>query len=116
MVLSIASISDRHHSAKASAPLDFQGTVVGLPGLAKVDLYMAEELAESALLIASTVLSNDYNSHRHPQWQFAPTTSAPPDSRRSDVGPQGLNIMEFYMSRTLAESALLIAATVLSND
>jgi hypothetical protein len=57
MVLSIASNSDRHRSAKASAPCDFQRSVVGPPGLATMVFYMCKRLAESASLIGSTVLS-----------------------------------------------------------
>jgi hypothetical protein len=59
MMLSIASNSDRHRSAKPSAPFDFQGSVVGPRGLSKMVYYMSKRLAEIASLIASTVLSND---------------------------------------------------------
>jgi hypothetical protein len=58
-MLSIASNSDRHRSAKPSAPFDFQGSVVGPRGLSKMVYYMSKRLAESASLIGSTVLSND---------------------------------------------------------
>jgi hypothetical protein len=50
------------------------------------------------------------------QWQFAPTPSPPFDSRGSVVGPPVLATMVFYMFERRAESALLIASTVLSND
>jgi hypothetical protein len=51
-----------------------------------------------------------------PQWQFAPTPSPPFDFRGSVVGPPAHAKTVSYMSERLAESALLIAATVLSND
>jgi hypothetical protein len=73
---------------------------------------MSKRLAENALLIGSTVLSNDSNSHR----QFAPTASPQPDFQRSVVGPLVLAKMVVYMSKRLAESGLLIASTLLSND
>jgi hypothetical protein len=74
--------------------------------------YISRTLAESALLIGSTVLSNDSISHR----QFASLGPRPFDFRGSVVGPWRVVIMVFHMSRTLAESMLLIASTVLSND
>jgi hypothetical protein len=86
------------------------------PALAKTVFYMSQRLAESGLLIASTVLSNDRNSHRHPQWQFAPTACPKYDFQRNVVGPPALAKMVVYMLERLPESPLLIAATVLSND
>jgi hypothetical protein len=73
---------------------------------------MSGRLAENALLIALTVLSNASNSHR----QFASIAHGPFDSQGSVVGPLGLATMVFYMTRRLAETALLIASTVLLND
>jgi hypothetical protein len=43
-------------------------------------------------------------------------TNKPFDFRGSVVGPQGLAEMVFCMFKRLAESTVLIAATVLSND
>jgi hypothetical protein len=95
-----------------SPPFDFRGSVVGPQGLDIMVFYIAERLAGIALLIALTVLSNDSNSHR----QFASIAHGSFDSQRSAVGPQRLANTVRYMSERLAESALLIAATVLSND
>jgi hypothetical protein len=74
-------------------------------------VYMSENLAESGLLIASTVLSNDSHLVR----QFAAIAPGPFDFPGSIVGPQGLNRMVFYMSVRLSKSAVLIGSTVLSN-
>jgi hypothetical protein len=116
MVLSNDSISHRHPQSQFaptnSAAADFQGSIVGPQGLVKLVFYVSMRLAESALLIGSTVLPNDSNSHR----QFASIAPWAFDSQGSVVGPQGLDMMVFYMSRNLAESALLLGSTVLSND
>jgi hypothetical protein len=72
--------------------------------------YMSKRLAESALLIGSMVLSNDSISHR----QFTSIAPGPLDLEGSVVGPRALARMVFYMSESLAESALLIGSTVLS--
>jgi hypothetical protein len=77
---------------------------------------MSRRLPESALLIGSTVLSNDSILHRHRSANSHPTPSPHFDSRGSLVGPQGLDIMVLYMSKRFAESALLIGSTVLSNN
>jgi hypothetical protein len=73
---------------------------------------MSRGPSERAVLIGSTVLSNDSISHR----QFASMAPGPFDSQGSVVGPQGLDIMLCYMYGRLAESAVLIGSTVLSND
>jgi hypothetical protein len=112
MVFSNDSNLDRQFASIASGRFDSQGSVVGPRGLATALFNMCGRLGESAILIASTVLSNDSNSHR----QFAPTPSPPIEFRGSIVGPQGLHIMVSYMSKRLSESALLIGSTVLSND
>jgi hypothetical protein len=96
----------------ARAPCDSQGSVVEPPGLVTVMFYMSRRLAESALLIGSTVLSIDSNSHR----QFPSIAPGPFDFRGSVVEPQGLARMLFYLSRKLAKSALLLGSTVLSID
>jgi hypothetical protein len=106
----------------APAPFDSQRSVVGPPGLAKMVFYISKSHAESAVLIGSTMLSIASNLHRlalrqsPPHCQFAPTPSPPFDFRGSVVEPQGRRKMLFYMSKRLAESALLIRSTVLSND
>jgi hypothetical protein len=111
-VLSNDSNLDRQFASIAPGRFDSQGSVVGPRGLDTALFYMCGRLAESAILIASTVLSNDSNS----QWQFAPTASPPLDFQRSVVGPPALAEMNVYMSERLAESGLLIASTLLSND
>jgi hypothetical protein len=108
--------SHRQFASTPSPTFDSRGSVVGPQGLTKMVSYMFERLAESALLIAATVLSNDWNLHRHPQWQFAPTASPPLDFQRSIIGPPALAKRKVYMSERRAESGLLIASTVLSND
>jgi hypothetical protein len=89
----------------------FEGSVFGPQGLDMMVFYMSRRLAESALLMGATVLSNDSIS----QWQFVPTSSPRFDFRGSVVGPQGLDIMLFYMSKRRAERAVAIGSTVLSN-
>jgi hypothetical protein len=49
----------RQFAAITSGRFDSQGSIVGPPVLATIDVYMSERRAESAVLIASTVLSND---------------------------------------------------------
>jgi hypothetical protein len=73
---------------------------------------MPRRHAESGVLIAATVLSNDLNSHR----QFASIAPRRFDSQGSVIGPLALARTVFYMPRGLAEGGVLIAATVLSND
>jgi hypothetical protein len=75
-------------------------------------LTMTRRLAEMAILIGSMVLSNDSISHR----QFASLAPGPFDCQGSVVGPPALAKIMFYMHRRLAESAVLIGSTVLSND
>jgi hypothetical protein len=60
--------------------------------------YMYERLAESVVLIGSTVLSND--SILHPQ--FASMAPGPFDSRESIVEPPALPKTLFYMYKKLA--------------
>jgi hypothetical protein len=110
MVLSIDSNLHRHppcqFASTPSPPVDSQKRVVGPPGLAQMVFYMSStSRAASAILIGSRVLSNDSNLHRHPQCQFAPTTSAPFDCRESIVGPAGLANKVFYMSKSLKAAA-----------
>jgi hypothetical protein len=64
-VLSNDSISHRQFASIAPAPLDFVGSVVGTPALARMVFYMSIRLAESASFIGSTVLSIASHSHRH---------------------------------------------------
>jgi hypothetical protein len=64
-VLSNDSDLHRQFASIDPGPFDSQGSVVGPLGLVKMVFYMSRRLAESALLIGSTVLSNDSNSHRH---------------------------------------------------
>jgi hypothetical protein len=111
-VLSNDSNSHRQFASIAPEPLDFEGSVVGPLALAKTVFYMPRRRTESALLIASTVLSNDSNSHR----QFASIAPEPLDFEGSVVGPLALAKTVFYMPRRRTESALLIASTLLSND
>jgi hypothetical protein len=108
--LTFASPPQWQFAPTPSPPFNFPGSVVGPQGLDIMVSYMADRLAEIALLIALTVLSNDSNSHR----QFAPIAHGPFDSQRSVVGPQGLDIIVFYMFQRLAESALMIGLMVLS--
>jgi hypothetical protein len=89
MVLSIASNTHRHRSAKASAPFDFQGSVVGPPELAKVVFYMSGNLAESAVLIGSTVLSIDPNLHRHRSTNSHLHSPHPSILKEASSDPQG---------------------------
>jgi hypothetical protein len=87
-----------------SPTFDSQESIVGPPALFRMVFYMSRSLAESGLLIASTVLSNDSNLDR----QFASIAPGAFDSQGSVVEPQGLAEMVFYISGTLAESAFLI--------
>jgi hypothetical protein len=72
--------------------------------------YMSKRLAESPLLIGSTVLSNDSHLDR----QFASLAPGPFDSQGIVVGPQELAIMVFYITKTFTESSILICLMVLS--
>jgi hypothetical protein len=74
--------------------------------------YMSKRLAGCALLIGSTVLSNDSNAHR----QFASKAPGLFHFEGSNVRPPALAKTVVYMSTRLAESVLLIASTLLSND
>jgi hypothetical protein len=112
MVLSNDPISHRQFASIAPGRFDFEGSVVGPQGLVRMVFYMAKRLAEGALLIGSTVLSNDSNSHP----QFASRAPGRFDFEGGIVGPPALAKMVFYMSRKLAESTLLIGSTVLSID
>jgi hypothetical protein len=120
MVLSNDSSLHRHppcqFASTPSPPVDHQGSVVGPPGLARMVFYMSRNLAESAVLIGSTVLSNDSSLHRHPPCQFASTPSPPVDSQGSVVGPSRLANMLFYRPKNPAKRAVLIGSMVLSND
>jgi hypothetical protein len=93
-------------------PFDFQQSIVGPPAHDKTLSYMSRRLAESALWIASTVLSNESNSHR----QFASVAPARFNFEGSYVGPPVLAIIMSYVYRTLAGSAVLIGSKALSND
>jgi hypothetical protein len=73
---------------------------------------MSTRLAESAVLIASTVCSNESNSHP----QFAAIAPAPFDSQRCIVEPQQLAEIVFYITQTVAQSGVQIAPMLLSND
>jgi hypothetical protein len=112
MVLSNDSDSHPQFASIAPGRFDFEGSIVGPQGLDKMVFYMSKRQAESVLLIRSTVLSHDPISHR----QFASIAPGAFDSRGIVVGAQGVERVLVYMSRRLAESALLIAATMLSND
>jgi hypothetical protein len=103
---------DRQFAPTTSGPFDTQGIVVGPQGLNRRVQYMFRWLGKGALLTGSTVLSKNSHLDR----QFASRAPGAFDSRGSLVGPQGLDIMVFYMSRRLAESALSIVSTVLSNN
>jgi hypothetical protein len=113
-VLSNDSHQDRQFASIAPGAFDSQGSIGGPPELARMVFYMSTNLAWSSVLIASTVLSNDWNSHRHPQWQFALTAFPTFDSQEGIVGPPALAKPVSYMSKSLAKIALLIASTVLS--
>jgi hypothetical protein len=76
----------------------------------------AKPLITSPLLIGLMIISFDSELHRHPQWQFAPTASPQLDFQRSVVGPPAPPKLVFCMCIRLAESAVLISSTVLSND
>jgi hypothetical protein len=66
--------------------------------------------SKSSIWGVDRINTNNSNSHR----QFASIAPWPIDSQRSVVGPQGLDIMVFYESKRLAESALMIGLMVLS--
>jgi hypothetical protein len=83
IVLSKDAISHRQFAPTASPTFDFQESIVGPPALAKTVSHMSKRRPESTLSIASTVLSNDSISHRHPQCQFAPTPSHPSNSEEA---------------------------------
>jgi hypothetical protein len=74
--------------------------------------YVSRRLAESALWIASTVLSNESNSHR----QFASVAPARFNFEGSYVGPPVLARIMVSMYGRLAESAILIRPTLVAND
>jgi hypothetical protein len=59
MVFSINPNSQWQFAPTASPPLDFQGSVVGPPGLAETVFHMSKRHAESTVSIAAMVLSND---------------------------------------------------------
>jgi hypothetical protein len=111
-VLSNDSNLDRQFASIAPGRFDSQGSVVGPRGLDTALFYMCGRLGESAILIASTVLSNDSNSHG----QLASIAPWPFNSQRSVVGPPALAKTLYYMSKRLSESGLLIASTLRSND
>jgi hypothetical protein len=73
---------------------------------------MYKSFAVSAVLIGLTLLSFDSKLHR----QFASIAPTPLDSQRSIVGPPAPPKILFYMSKSLAESAVLIGLTLLSFD
>jgi hypothetical protein len=66
-VLSNDSDSHRQFASIAPWPFDSHKSVVGPPADAKTVFYMSRGVTKSAVLLASTVLSNDSNAHR----QFA---------------------------------------------
>jgi hypothetical protein len=114
MVLSFDSNLHRHpqwqFAPTPSAPFDSQGSQVISPGLAKMLYYMSKSLAESTVLIGSTVLSNDSNSHRH----FASIAPGRFDFEGSVVRPPWLALVVFHMPKKRTESAVSIGSTVLS--
>jgi hypothetical protein len=75
-----------------------------------MDFSMSKTLVESAFFTGLMVLSFEIILHR----QFPSIPHVLFDFQGSVVGPQRLDIMVFYMSRRLAESALMIGLMVLS--
>jgi hypothetical protein len=77
--------------------------------------YMLKSCAENAVLIGSTLLSNNAFKGAWPsQCQFACTPSAPFDSQGSLIGAPRLAKIVFQIFQGLAESAQLIGSMVLS--
>jgi hypothetical protein len=96
--------------SRATRGLSLRKGFSGPPELTLSLLYITRTFAGSGVLIGLLVLSFDSDLRR----QFAANALAPFDSQRSIVGPQGLEIIVFFMSKNLAESAVVIGLMLLS--